>query len=368
MQLNASSVLPPSTLQPFSNPSPNAQVVNSLLYVSLGFSLSNVTLGLLCLQWLRELKTDNPGIPDRGYTYVHAVRHIGFQKWGAKAIISALPLLLLSSLTCFFAGLLCHISTTDWVVSIPVGVVLGATFAVLVLTTLLPAVVIAGCAAFHRGQTAESGGYPPIPPFYSLQSWIPLRLAVTILGSPILKKLTRFDVQLGELKRCPDWGRVASFWQRGCASDDPILLPFLHSSSNPSRFDDVALCLLDIPDYKQSPNANPVQQKMQTLHYFIERYSKELPPATLEDLNANIATHLVHYFNDGGDFSNLDSLIIEFAMDIEILSRSMSLHIQRIEPDFYPRCRHTAISCLGTVVRAQVTSDQGFLELLLGCF
>ena len=351
MQLNSSIVLPPSTLQPFSNPPPNAQVINSLLYVSLGFSLSNVTLGLLCLQWLRELKADNPGIPDRGYTYVHAVRHTGFQKWGGKVIISALPLLLLSSLTCFFAGLVCHVlSTTDWVVSIPVGVVLGATFAVLVLTTLLPAIVVAGCAAFHKGLLAKSGGYPPIPPFHSLQSWISLQLAVTILRSAIFKKFITSPYSLRKLKHCPDWGRVTAYWRFSAASTDPILLPFLHSSGNTSRFDDITLCLFDIPVFEQCLHPNPVQQKMQILHYFIEKYSKELPPATLQDLNNNIAAHLVRYINDGGDFSHLDDPIIKFAMDIVISSMSTSLHIQRIEADSYPRRQNTDTPCRGTIV------------------
>jgi len=370
MQLNASSILPHSSLQPFSSPPPNARVVNSLLYVSLGLSLSNVTLGLLCLQWLRELKSDTPGVPDSLYTYVHCVRHTGFRKWGAKGLVSALPLLLLSSLTCFFAGLLCHVSTTDWVVSIPFGVVLGVTFAVLVLTTLLPAAVIAGHAAFHRGILSKSGGYLPIPPFHSLQSWISLQLFVTILRNAIFKKLITFPDSLRQLKHCPDWGRVSFYWHDRTESSDPILLPFLHSSGSPSSFEDVTLCLFDTQVSKQFPDGNAVRMKIQTLQYFIEQYSKKLPSATLQDLYTKLAIQLIHYFNDGGDFSDLGPPVIKFAMNIDILSTGAALHIPRIEDviHFYPRSWDSAASCCGTIVRAPATYRQGLLGFLLACY
>ena len=323
MQLNASIALPPSTLQPFSNPPPNTRAVNSLLYVSLGFSLSNVTLGLLCLQWLREFKADTlGGVSDHHYSLLHSARLNGFRKWGAKSLVNALPLLLLSSLTCFFAGLLCHVSTTDWVVSIPVGVVLGATFGVLVLTTLLPAVVIAGCAAFHRGVLAKSGGYPPIPPFYSLQSWLSLQLALTILGSPIFKKLTTLhgSLRLRELKHCPDWGRVSLWWLPRILHADAIFLPLIHSSGHRSAMDDVTLCLHDSQLFAGSSFTNTVQRKIRTLHYLIEHYSNQLPPHTLSDLENRLIVHLIHYFNDDGDLAAIGNLDFESRRRLHVSS------------------------------------------------
>ena len=327
MQINASTVLPPSTLQPFSNPPQNARAVNSLLYLSLGFSLSNVIVGLLCLQWLRELRADTPGIPDRTYTSVHFVRHIGFQKWGAKGLVSTLPLLLLFSLTCFFTGLLCHVSKADWVVSVPVGIVVGITFAVLLLTTLLPAAVIAGCTAFHPGLIAKSGSFPPIPPFQSLQSWIVLQFAVTILGSPIFKKVTTYPGRLRSLKFCPDWGHLSWHWGTDVASVDPVILPFLHSSGNSSTFDDIALCLTDNLGPQQSLDRDPVRKEIQTLCNFIELYFQRLPSCTSRDLYNKLATQLVQYFNGGGDFVDLGFPVTTFAMNILCLLPGTALHI-----------------------------------------
>jgi len=327
-QLNASIALPPSTLQPFSNPPPNARVVNSLLYFSLGLSLSNVTLGLLCLQWLRELKADTPGVSNRFYGNLHSLRHTSFRKWGAKGLVSALPLLLLSSLTCFFAGLLCHVSTTDWVVSIPTGVVLGVTFGILIMSTLLPAVFIAGCAAFHQGTFSKSGGYPTIPPFQSLQSWISLQLSIIILKSPIFKKFITFPDSLRKLSHCPDWGRVGLHWLRYSPQTDLIILPLVQSSGNPSTVDDIALCLDDIQVLEAPPNADPVQVKIRTLRYLIGNYSKELPPHTLIDLESRLLIQLIHYFNSDGDFAAIGNLDFEAGrVKLHVASPGAVIHI-----------------------------------------
>ena len=321
-QLNASIALPTTTLQPFSSPPPNARLINSLLYVSLGFSLSNVTLGILCLQWLRELKTDTPSVSDMRYNALHHVRHTGFQKWGAKGLVTALPLLLLSSLTCFFAGLLLHVSETDRIVSLPVSVVLGATFAVPVLTTLVPAVVIVGYTGFHPG--AVTGGYPPIPPFLSLQSWIALQTAVSILRSSIFKKLVRFPVALRELMNCTDWGHVSLNWQLHVASIDLILPPLVYSSSSSSGIDDIVLCLYDTQALKRVPEGNPVQMKIQALRYLIAKYSKELSSHTLKDLQIRLVGEIVHYLNDGGDVAALDGFGFECGMKLHRSGLSIS--------------------------------------------
>ena len=360
MQLNASIALPPSTLQSFSNPSPNARAVNSLLYVSLGFSLSNVTLGLLCLQWLRELKSDTPGVSDRYYSSLHSTRHIGFQKWGAKALVNTLPLLLLSSLACFFAGLLFHVSTIDWVTSLPVSVVLGVTFGVLVLTTLLPAVVVAGCAAFHGG--ALVGGYPPIPPYHSLQSWIALQLTIAILRNPVFKVFNTVSYALKELKNCPDWGRINLFWQTHTSWTDPILLPLIHSSSNSARMDDVALCLRDTRVLKQTPNGNLVKMNMETLRYFIEHYSAVLPSCTLIDIERKLIIQLIHYFNDGSNLADIGDLVFESNMLLHSPPSAVFIYPVFTILTRFSRSNSTTSRC-GSVVRTQVTGTQIFLGL-----
>ena len=313
IQLNSSIALPHTTLQPFVGSPPNARAINSLLYVSLGFSLSNVTLGLLCLQWLRELKSDTPGITDSDYTGIRNLRHDGFQKWGAKGIISTLPLLLLASLTCFFAGLLLHVLSTDWVVSLPVFIVIGATFSMLVLTTVIPAVVVAGYAAFHPGGLA--GSFPPLPPFHSLQSWIALQTSFALLSSPIFKrvKLKRGTVHM--LRQCPDWGRIDLYWDIFCTVKDSLFLPLILSTDTPSNMDDVVACL-DDTDPLPNLNLSPLGLKIRTLRDCIKAYSSKLPSSAENQLISELLTHLVQYLNSGADLSDIDHFAFESSLEL----------------------------------------------------
>jgi len=245
------------------------------------------------------------------------MRHDGFQRWRAKDIVSTLPLLLLASLTCFFGGLLLHVSTADWVVLLPVCVVIGFTFSVLVSTTLLPAIIITKCAAFHPVELA--GSYPPIPPFHSLQAWIVLRLIVAILKSTILKKVNTYRGTLRTLARCPDWAHVNFFWYTKSRSgvDESFFLPLILSTDKLPKMDDVTACLYDI--FPPPRNTDATGLKIQTLRYFIRTYDNKLPPSARIQLISQLLTQLVYYFNKGADLSDIGHMEFESDLDFKTI-------------------------------------------------
>jgi len=175
----------------------------TLFYMSLGLSLSNVTLGLLCLrlQWIRGIKRDPPGVSSKEFTTLRYVRHLGFDLWGAKGVILPLPLLLLASLLAFFAGLLAFATDSDYISCIPLYLILPSLFAFVLFTTFTPGLIIILNAVFRKGSQ-----FPSVPPFRSLQSWLAMQGFIYVF-QPVNRvfKLNPFGAFLS-LRKCLDWG------------------------------------------------------------------------------------------------------------------------------------------------------------------
>jgi len=315
VQLNASIVLPSASLHQFAGPSPNTRAVNSLLYVSLALSLANVTLGLLCLQWIRELKSDPPGILDADYPSIRCVRYHGLEKWGAKGIVNSLPVLLLASLVCFFAGLLFHVFAEDWVVAVPASVVLSATFAILVLTTILPAIVVIRYTAFHPG--GGVGAYGTMPPFRSLQSWLVLQLGIWFVQSTLLKSARAFRSSLRDLQQCPDWARIDFLWTqftKTSISQEKLLLPLILSAGDNVGMEVILNCYQD--DFGPIATASLTNQRLDAFRHFASSYAGRLPPNTLEHVSNGLIDNLVRLVNDGVEFADLADLSVELSLDL----------------------------------------------------
>ena len=334
MQLNATIYLPPTTLLPFTQPSPGARAVNSLFFTSLGLSLGNVTLGLLCLQWIRGLQLEPPDILAKDYPSFRCARHHGFRKWGAKGLIIALPLLLLGSLVCFFAGLLFFVSTEDWVVAAPLHVVLVTIFAILVVTTLLPAIVLVGYTAFHHG--ADSKDYAPLPPFRSLQSWIVLQICLYLGRLNITHTFFRafslvvYDGSVSDLWQCPDWGRIDMTWlkfTKNFLAKEKLVLPLILSTGHDDDMEVIRSCYEEA-SLKSSTSSAPGRSKLEVFRRFIQ-YGTKLPPNTLRQLYACHIGNLVRIINEGISFSDLGDLSIEIAnMDLTDFSDTKGTDIQ----------------------------------------
>ena len=197
-QINQSAELPNIDSKPFVSPSSRDEAINALWFTSLALSLAVVTIGLLCLQWIQEFNKHGDHFDDTEYFSVRASREHGFKHWGAKAIISMLPLLIITSLVTFFIGLLLFLSNLTPKIVVPVYIILLATCALLIFTTFGPAFIA-------RRQSSEHASKSVPMPFRSLQSWLVMR--VTLFLTNILSK-----DWVATVLECPDWSSLDRLW------------------------------------------------------------------------------------------------------------------------------------------------------------
>jgi len=214
-QVNQSAQLPNIESQPFVSASSRDEVVNALWFTSLALSLANVTIGLLCLQWIQEFNKQGDLFDDAEYFTLRAAREHGLKHWGAKAIISTLPVLLIASIVTFFIGLLVFIWGLTPKIVVPVFIILLATCALLIFTTFGPAFIA-------RRQSSRRASKSAPMPFRSLQSWLVLRVTVFFTHMFTADWASAvFD--------CPDWLSLDRLW---ASWSPPPLYPISSSLAN----------------------------------------------------------------------------------------------------------------------------------------
>lgn len=210
-QLNQTAELE-TGIKPFTSATTIDKLTNALWFTSLALSLSTVTIGLLCLQWILECKRNSVVkimTPKEYFNFMHH-RGEGFGRWKLKDIISILPLLLIPSLVAFFAALLIFLGTTNWTVAIPVYVIVLLTLVFLILTTLLPGIFTVRMArSAHKNEELDETLHPDggvvCPPFRSPQSWITLKMCLAIASFCRLQYITK-------LRRSELWVQIDWEW------------------------------------------------------------------------------------------------------------------------------------------------------------
>ncbi|KAF8717505.1 hypothetical protein AX14_012177 [Amanita brunnescens Koide BX004] len=158
-----------SGLQNFAPPA-YAIRVNVFWFLSLSFALTTATVGILCMQWLREYQRDN-NLPHMETFALSQMRREGLEKWRVPTILSTLSLFLQLSLMLFFIGLLdflWHISDATTAVAIVNSVFCGITLLFLAATTVLPSFQF----LFHASYRLRV----PQCPYKSPQAWAFCRL------------------------------------------------------------------------------------------------------------------------------------------------------------------------------------------------
>ncbi|RXW21344.1 hypothetical protein EST38_g4513 [Candolleomyces aberdarensis] len=150
---------------PHFTPSSSAIAINMCLFLSLMLSLSTVSVGILCLQWLREYARE----PDVSLKHIIAIRHFrlrGLEDWWVAEIIGLLPLMLQISLFLFFIGLALFLLNTNETVAIPVCCLIGITVLILVATSIIP--------AFHAvyAKWENTDDDHSMCPYRSPQAWV----------------------------------------------------------------------------------------------------------------------------------------------------------------------------------------------------
>ena len=290
-QLNESIGLPDTGLMAFGGPSPVARTFNSLFYTSLGLSLANVTLGLLCLQWIRGMKYDPPGLLSGRYISFRYGRYLGFEQWGAKGIISALPLLLLGALLTFFAGLLAFASDSDWIASIPLYIVLPSVVAIVLFTTFFPGLVVIINMAFRKGSQ-----FPSVPPFRSLQSWIAMQGFIHIFRA--INRVVNFNpfAAFPSLQKCLNWGQLDQLWVSWSTRyiDEALLFPLILSTETIEDMNNISKVMEDLSGGDRTPQL----RKMNSILHFAF-YSERLPATTQGRIVGHLLTELAGLINVG---------------------------------------------------------------------
>ncbi|KAF8874547.1 hypothetical protein BD779DRAFT_252066 [Infundibulicybe gibba] len=155
-------------------PSASSLRINVLWFLSLTFSLTSGLVGILCKQWLRHYEQD-VFKPPREALAMRQFRYEAFLRCRVMEILSALPVLLGLGLILFFVGLIDFLRSLSAIVSIPVTILIGATFAFLVITTLAPAFQYAA-AHGPRYVRCWYKFHPPLFAFKSPQSLAILHL------------------------------------------------------------------------------------------------------------------------------------------------------------------------------------------------
>jgi len=284
----------------FDGPSHVERVFNSLFYASLGLSIANVTLGLLCLQWIRGMSHEPPGVSRQYYCRLRYARYLGFERWGAKTIITALPLLLLGSLLSFVAGLLAFASSADWISSIPLYIILPCVFAIVLFTTFAPGLVIVLNSIYRKGYQ-----FPPIPPFRSLQSWIAMQAFIQFFrGINRIFKANPFNAFL-TLQRCPDWSQVDMImtnWSNFAGGIDVLRFPVVLSTGTTEEMNVVSRICEEYFSWREQPKL----RKLRVLSFLARRFGKALPATTVGMISElwinevvaliNVGTPLAYYW------------------------------------------------------------------------
>lgn len=128
---------PEVSVNPFTVTSAEVRI-NAAFFLSLTLSLSTVLLGIMCLQWLREYRRD-VALPHKEAIALRQMRYEGLLAWHVPEILSALPVILQTSLLLFFIGILDLLWARHWIVAACVTVVVGIVMTFLAITSALPA-------------------------------------------------------------------------------------------------------------------------------------------------------------------------------------------------------------------------------------
>ena len=317
MQLNQSIAIPATTFSPFDGPSSNSRAVNSLFYTSLGFSLANVTIGLLCLQWIRSLGTECPGIGAESFLIFRYRRNRAFEAWGAKGTILALPLLLLMSLLSFFTAMLFYVSSEDWAVASPLYAILLALLAVIWVTTFAPAIV----NLWYALSIAHWPKDVLLPPFHSLQSWIVLQGLINCIRLLYHFADREVPTAIETLHSVSDWVEVDQFWADWLPTQvhrrASILFPLKLSLAKRKWSELIFHCYSDLlPEDKSMGGCS----RRLAVYRHIAQNSKSFVGTTLLRVQDELVRHLIGLLNSGTRLENLGPLTVENDMHFYFLS------------------------------------------------
>jgi len=338
LQGNQSAILPPgafpSPSTTFSSAGTHVQLVNALLYTSIALSIAAVTLGIMCLQWMDAL-FGKAGMTNEAFCDVREVRFEGFNK-AAGPVVEALPLLLLISLISFFAGLLVYLGIDDWTVAIPVYIVLLLVSAVVIATTVWPAIAALCAILFPKRDTTFN------PPFQSTQSWLFVRLSIKI-ARVIQKRCSKLPTSVGarvtELRRCKEWYQFDALWAswspKRCKNS--LLLPLTLATGTKANMDALYHCFNEWKDIDQHLGATGTAggRQLSVLRYIASQKSDSPSfESTIAEWETRFIKHFVRTLNSGEPINRLGSMEVESKLSMKKAKPGTSLSFQPFPSTF----------------------------------
>ena len=123
---------------PSTSPVSSSIRINVFWFISLVLSLTTVLIGIVSLQWLRELQEYPNSLSSRDRFAMFNIRVRGLEAWYVPQIFAVLPVLLQFSLVLFFVGLVDFLLASETKVAIPVIIATGVPLVFLVWTTVTP--------------------------------------------------------------------------------------------------------------------------------------------------------------------------------------------------------------------------------------
>ncbi|PPR04776.1 hypothetical protein CVT24_007092 [Panaeolus cyanescens] len=149
--------------------------INAFIFISLILALGTALIGILALQWIRSYKRQELR-SHQDQLSIRQSRYQALMDWKVPQIITALPILLQVALVLFFIGLVDMLKSLDSIIATITGVVVGIILALVLFTTVVPAIYI---WLIHHTYSRKP---TPIPPYCSPQSWLFYQLSVFING------------------------------------------------------------------------------------------------------------------------------------------------------------------------------------------
>ncbi|KAJ2915905.1 hypothetical protein MD484_g4512, partial [Candolleomyces efflorescens] len=171
---------------PHFTPSKTAVAINICFFLSLTLSLSTVSVGILCLQWLREYRRE-PEVSPQQMIAIRYFRLRGIEKWRMKEIVGLLPVALQLALFIFLIGIGLLLWITHQTVFIVVCCAIATTILIYAITSIIPSIR----AFLHIFSSPYSpNGDHSLCPYRSPQAWF-LRRASLAAGMSIAYALEK---------------------------------------------------------------------------------------------------------------------------------------------------------------------------------
>ena len=349
------------------------RLINAFLYTSLALSIANVTLGVLCLQWMEELVDDAPAAKQETYCDLRVSRFGGFIK-GARPFVLALPLILLCSLVSFLGGFLAFLGIGDWVVAAPVYIVLAIVLVIGIVTTLWPTISTISAPFFEHSVPSFN------PPYRSIQSWITLQVVIKVLawfhewryGEAVECKTSIFPARFHEifLSKWKDWLDLDVLWASWFpeASAKAFLLPASLSVGSKEDMDAVFHCFDEWKNSDGHVTTPAVSGAAGGRELSVLRYLAS--ETRIRAWETRFMEQFVRIVNCGTSISALKITREEARFPLRSANLGMSAHSFQLLSNHLPRIEHAdfELSCQWRQPPESCCGAQARLEHAMGCF